>query len=229
MKKLKVVLLCVLSFYINSQAQINFQGCEALFDAQTFTFNQVSVDMTGRHVFETTPIDGQPCSGIGTCEFRISWNDTASQWEFIADDGNGDFSGSFLIYTNSNASAPNPPSLSLGVWAEGGVTMGACGGSLTTANATMTGDVQETTLNVSQLELDAQLEIYPNPTTQFITIRSTNMLAIKDVEIYNVNGKIVLTTKIVSGQIDLSNLKSGFYFLKVNADKRSIYKKIIVE
>lgn len=137
--------ICLLFSGIVLQAQtITFTGCPQLFDNNTFTFNKVGTDATGRHIYETTPINGdQPCSGLGTCEFRIAWNAAQNRWEFLADEGNGTFTTPYLIYSNATASKPNPPDLTLGVWTENiSITENFCGGNLTPANATLTGGVQ---------------------------------------------------------------------------------------
>ena len=95
---MKKILFCLL-FVQFAFSQITFNGCPTIFNNQNFTFNNVGTDATGRNIYETTPINGdQPCTGLGVCEFRISWNNSLSRWEFIADDGNGNFSNTFLIY-----------------------------------------------------------------------------------------------------------------------------------
>ncbi len=210
-------------------AQITFNGCHQLFDNQYFIFTEISTDATGRNVFETIPIDGnQPCSGVGICEFRISWNNTESRWEFIADDGTGDFSSPFLIYTNSEPSTPNPPSLNLGTWVENAsVTSGDCGGDLTTTNATLTGDVQDTTLGVDVLEWGNQIKLYPNPAEKTIHINHKGY-NIDNVSVYNVIGKLVLNAKEASS-IDVSEYDAGLYFVRIQIENRELIKKLIIK
>lgn len=148
MKYVSILILLVLSL-IQIQAQtITFNGCPNLFDNNTFVFNKTGTDVTGRNIYETTPINGdQPCSGLGTCEFRIAWNNTLSRWELLADEGNGTFTTPYLIYYNTTSSFPNPPSLNLGVWQENtAITGNFCNGNLTTTNATLTGAVQDNTI-----------------------------------------------------------------------------------
>ena len=95
MKKLLFLLFFTSLAYSQT---INFTGCPNLFDSNTYVFNKISTDVYGRNVYQTTPIDGaQDCGGLGVCEFQISWNDSQNRWEFMADDGNGDFSSTYLI------------------------------------------------------------------------------------------------------------------------------------
>lgn len=62
--------------------------------------------------------------------------------------------------------------------------------------------------------------VYPNPTTERITIQSNN---ITNVNIMDEFGRVVLTSK--SNTIDVSNLSNGIYMLQIN---NTIIKKIII-
>ena len=74
------------------------------------------------------------------------------------------------------------------------------------------------------------LKIYPNPTSKkSITVSFDNDL--KQVEVYSVMGKMI--TNIVSvydtkNKINLSNLPSGIFYLKITTEGAAITKKIIV-
>lgn len=79
-----------------------------------------------------------------------------------------------------------------------------------------------TCTNINELNKTA-LSIYPNPTNSYITINSENDLGM--IKITNLLGAEVLTleTKETTSKIDVSNLTSGVYFIKV---KNSITKFI---
>lgn len=212
-------------------AQITFTGCDNLFDMQTFTFNNLGDDGNGRNSFETEPIIGdQPCSGVGTCEFRIVWNNTAMQWEFLADDGNGGFSATKLIYSNSEASMPNPPSLTLGTWVEEtAITSGDCGGNLTTSNSTMNGDVQNNVLDTDDFSAENSLLVYPNPTKGTLYLEGVRAGDINTVSLYDISGKLILKRTVFKKEMDLSKLRTGVYFLKLETDYGSVERKIIIQ
>ena len=130
----------LLAFSSIVNAQINLNACDALTDDKDFVLELESTDGTGRNIYQTNPITGdQPCSGLGTCEFQISWNTIATRWEILADSGNGDFTESpYVLYYNDAASLPNPPDWSLGRWIENTtVTSGICMNI-----ETLSGDVQ---------------------------------------------------------------------------------------
>jgi hypothetical protein len=72
-----------------------------------------------------------------------------------------------------------------------------------------------------------KLEVYPNPASTFITIKSEK---IKEITLYSMDGKIVLeqaTQSSTQTKIDLPYLPSGMYLLKVTHEDNTIqFKKI---
>lgn len=221
----KLLFFVLLSSMMNAQT-ITFKGCIPLFDDQDFIFNKTGTDATGRNIYTTTPIDpAQDCSGLGTCEFKFQWNNSTNKWEFLADSGNGDFVNPYLIYSNNSASAPNPPDLSLGTWQENTAdTSGGCGGNLTAANATLTGEVQSSVLRTSDLE-GLDFKAYPNPVKDEL-IFSGN-LKINSINLFSYSGQKLSELKITNGKVNLSHLKKGFYILKLDTDKGEKTIKII--
>ena len=220
----KLLFFVLLSSVMNAQT-ITFKGCIPLFDDQNFVFSKIGTDATGRNIYITTPVDGQDCSGLGTCEFKFQWNSSTSKWEFLADSGNGDFVNPFLIYSNTSSSAPNPPDLSLGTWVENiAETSGSCGGNLSSSNATLTGAVQSSVLSTSDLDrLD--FKAYPNPVKDYLVFSGN--LKIKSVELISYSGQKLSELTLTNGKVNLSNLKKGFYILKLDTDKGEKTIKII--
>ncbi len=201
---------------------ITFNGCHNLFDNQNFVFNKTGVDAFNKNIYITTPVDGQPCSGLGTCEFKIQWNNTLTRWEFLADEGNGTFTNPLLIYYNStgnNNFVGNPPSVTFGTWVENtAVTQpgGGCGGNLNATNSTMTGDVHSTSLAVSDVKADSKIQIFPNPVADVIHISGIDNG--QSVQIYNMAGQLV-KSEVFDQKINVSQLTSGIYLLKINTKK----------
>ncbi|WP_127844779.1 T9SS type A sorting domain-containing protein [Psychroflexus aestuariivivens] len=73
------------------------------------------------------------------------------------------------------------------------------------------------------------VSIYPNPTSEFIEI-STSIETEFDVQVFDMNGKILMNLdNLNSNKIDLSELASGIYFVKLQSEnqRNSITKKII--
>ncbi|QDO92654.1 T9SS type A sorting domain-containing protein [Formosa sediminum] len=87
------------------------------------------------------------------------------------------------------------------------------------------------TLSVKDNALASGLKVYPNPVTSELNIKSENNIAIQSVQLYNVLGAEVLSVnKLINNTINVSNLTSGIYILKVNAENNaSTSKRIIIE
>jgi pectate lyase len=69
-----------------------------------------------------------------------------------------------------------------------------------------------------------KLILYPNPVTNQISISAEN---IQKIEIYTILGTLVKTVEKNTESIDLSNLNSGNYIVRITTDQGSIIKKII--
>ena len=69
-------------------------------------------------------------------------------------------------------------------------------------------------LSVSDNEI-SDLRIYPNPVdTDYVTIVSS-LTGDKFVEMFDINGRRVLSTSISGNTLDISSLESGFYMTRV--------------
>ena len=72
-------------------------------------------------------------------------------------------------------------------------------------------------------------EIYPNPVNDKINIVTEEI--VEDIVVYTITGVIVCQQSTVNSQqtltIDLSDLKSGIYFVKIRTEKGDIVKRII--
>lgn len=207
-------LLCLIVGSTVSAQTITFKGCTNLFDDQNFVFTKTGVDVNNKNIYMTTPIDGQPCSGLGSCEFKIQWNNAQTRWEFLADEGYGTFTTPNLVFYNAtgNNSLPIPPGNNIGVWIENtAYTTGLCAGNLTAANSTMTGDVQTITLGTSDVSKN-KIRIFPNPVSDFISISGLDNG--RTIEIYNIDGRLV-RSEMFDPRVDVSQLIPGIYVLKV--------------
>ena len=67
------------------------------------------------------------------------------------------------------------------------------------------------------------LIVYPNPVQNILFIESQKQ--IESVKIYNLHGQLV--KEKASNNMDVSNLATGLYFVKVTVDRHSIIKKFI--
>ncbi len=71
------------------------------------------------------------------------------------------------------------------------------------------------------------LDVYPNPTSNFIELQSTLNNAI--ITLFAINGKQIIKTRLHDNRIDISGLQKGVYILKVTKDEKNLVTKIIKE
>ncbi len=70
--------------------------------------------------------------------------------------------------------------------------------------------------------------LYPNPANNgFVNIASPN-IGMKKISVFDVLGNVVISANINGERLDISNLPSGIYFVKVEQGKNSATKKLIV-
>ncbi|WP_299115400.1 T9SS type A sorting domain-containing protein [uncultured Winogradskyella sp.] len=112
----------------------------------------------------------------------------------------------------------------------------------TFANITTTNSNIVTTINYTADEVEVEVvevlsiddvsvidfSLYPNPAKDVLNIQ-TNNVTINSVSIYDMLGKEVLSVKEVNNSIDISNLKSGIYLIKIATNEASVTKKIVKE
>lgn len=97
---------------------------------------------------------------------------------------------------------------------------------INTKGWTISGDTYDPNCALSTNELqNIKIQVYPNPAKDFIFIN--NIQNSKDVEIYDMQGKMVKRQKYNNNQISLKNLSKGIYILKIPSEKYT--QKIIIE
>ena len=76
-----------------------------------------------------------------------------------------------------------------------------------------------------------KLSVFPNPTSDFVSFNLNNNTANNStIEFYDIQGKLVLSQKIVSNQqVSVSNLKSGIYLYKINSNDKIYEGKISIK
>ena len=81
-------------------------------------------------------------------------------------------------------------------------------------------------LSVEEFSLENSVSVFPNPTSNIITIDISNRITVNSLELYNIIGKQVIKTANVS-TLDLSQLSAGVYMLRVLTDSGTLTKKVI--
>jgi hypothetical protein len=84
------------------------------------------------------------------------------------------------------------------------------------------------TLSNSEFQING-LKVYPNPVKNgnlYITSDSSNA---KTVAVYDILGKQVINTKTSNNAVNVANLKSGAYIVKVTEDGKTDTRKLIIQ
>lgn len=88
-------------------------------------------------------------------------------------------------------------------------------------------DIWQNFLSVDAFDRSNEISLYPNPvnTNTFYVTTTSNV----DVRVFDVLGKLVLEHKITPDDhdIDVSDLNSGVYLVKINSENHSVTKKLI--
>ena len=78
-------------------------------------------------------------------------------------------------------------------------------------------------------EFTKYFNLYPNPAKNSLNIKTKNDLTISSLSIYNTLGQLVQVITSPTKTIDISELKTGSYFIKIVSDKRISGTKFIKE
>jgi len=84
------------------------------------------------------------------------------------------------------------------------------------------------TISSSTLATDhvskVDLQIYPNPATDFVSLKSTDKVT--NVEVFDLSGKRI-ELPLLNNQLDVRSLAKGVYVLKITTGKASYQKKLV--
>ncbi len=81
------------------------------------------------------------------------------------------------------------------------------------------------TANINASVDSHELNVYPNPTKDYVFINTSDIFKVSQIKIWNYFGELI--SKTTDLLIDLSNEKSGAYLMEITTTKGSVYKIII--
>jgi hypothetical protein len=79
-------------------------------------------------------------------------------------------------------------------------------------------------------DLVGQWEIYPNPATSILSIENNSGMKITKLEVLDMNGKVVIDAKSANqlqSDLDVSQLQTGMYMIKLKLDNQTLTKRFI--
>lgn len=95
-----------------------------------------------------------------------------------------------------------------------------------TLSKVVTYEVSDIT-NINKMTFNGKLILYPNPAEDVIFIGIGNNFKTIQVMVYDITGHLVLSQTMNSHELDISNLTSGAYTIKIEVDDAVITEKLI--
>lgn len=86
--------------------------------------------------------------------------------------------------------------------------------------------VMDTPLSSSEFKKE-KISIYPNPAREELNINTTSDITISEIEITDVNGRLIHIQKNNLNKINIDNLKQGIYFVKIKTESFDYVEKFI--
>jgi len=77
--------------------------------------------------------------------------------------------------------------------------------------------------------LSTSFSIYPNPTKNGAVTITSNSNEVMNVRVYDILGKVVQNTTISNNRLDVSQLNTGIYILKISQNDASVTRKLVIE
>jgi uncharacterized repeat protein (TIGR01451 family) len=184
--------------------------------------NIVVKDMIDTSKFDVATL--VPLDGSHIFETRIS---TANKVEFIFenimlpfDDANNDGYVAFKIKTLPTLAVGDTFSNSASIYFDYNFP-------IVTNTATTT--IEQ--LGTNDFEFSDYFMLYPNPAVDVLHVKGSGSIEVKSVSLYNTMGQLlmVISGTTADSTINVSTLKTGTYFLKINSTKGSTVSKFIKE
>lgn len=88
-------------------------------------------------------------------------------------------------------------------------------------------EVTPSTLSVAQNNISG-LKVYPNPAKNTLYVTSASF-AEKQVELYDVLGKVALSTKVTNQAVNIASLPKGVYVAKITEEGKTATRKVVIE
>lgn len=88
--------------------------------------------------------------------------------------------------------------------------------------------VDGTTLSVQDIGLNAEFSVYPNPVNEGFVYIESNLQGEKTIELFDLTGRNVLNQSLDNEKLDVSNLNSGIYLMRISVADKSATRKIII-
>ena len=85
------------------------------------------------------------------------------------------------------------------------------------------------TVSILSYQLEQEVVLYPNPSTQFVNVLCKNGITISYVEVYDIYGRMLLQSNVTENpkRVNVAELTSGVYLMRVITDRGVVTKPFI--
>ncbi|WP_405569671.1 T9SS type A sorting domain-containing protein [Winogradskyella sp. Asnod2-B02-A] len=208
----------------------NFSGHVRIFDFINNSWVQIGSD-----------IDGEAIQDISGTSVSLSNSGNVVAIGAYRNDGNGNNAGHVRIFEYNNtdwlqvgndidgANADDESGFSISLSGNGNRVI--IGAPKNDAQALNSGQAKvfdlSSLLSINNVSLEGDILVYPNPCKDKTFIYGKSINNKLKIDIINLNGKIVKKTELIENTIDMSDLQSGYYYLKIRSAEGSVIKPII--
>ena len=114
---------------------------------------------------------------------------------------------------------------SAGIW-----TYGSWNPSFGYGFAQLENHLPSTITTVAEPIVNSSMEVYPNPSTETVTLKMTRDVEVQNISMYNSNGQLIqIEISSSTNTIDISTLHSGVYYLEVFDKMNNRYTTKIIK
>ena len=158
--------------------------------------------------------------------FAVNKLPVPSNFELTVNDVN--FNGNYTIetYSDNLSIAIDPILATNNSWnsssGNGNMVLPASSISIITIN-----ESEFISLALSDIEI-SEIKIYPNPTNGLIYIDAENLKGF-EYSILDASGKKIIVNKLISNTIDISQLASGFYIVRLSKEGNNVITKKVLK
>ena len=84
-------------------------------------------------------------------------------------------------------------------------------------------------MSVNEVDFYKAIKIYPNPVSNQLILENFQNIEIESITLSNINGHIIKQYEARENQLDISDLCSGIYLLKISSKDGVLIEKILIE
>ena len=210
--------------------------------AEGNTIDDIEVDMVEQYQFEAEAISGDTAMYPGTeAVFRFRVHNTGYDPVDISAHPSNEFFTNFSFYSNGvmTSTFPTQPDEYVEVTCHATLRPEIEPGTVAWLDVHMTIPCNcntamvtfwVTPLDITQTEENeaAKICVYPNPTTDFVTVEAEDL---QSITLYDINGKTLssMAAKGNSVRLDVSDLKAGVYIISAKTRSTSSFVKSILK